>query len=125
MYNRAKFHPPTPNNTAWVREHTNKQTNKHTNEVLYNIDEGCPVPQSSIILSARYGSLNEIYKFCVFAITEYQGRIQDFLLEGAARTVRTERTAHTACMARTVQCTRPVGLRVILSVLLKGNFQVF
>ena len=34
MYNRAKFHPVTPNITALVRA----QTDKHTNEVLYNID---------------------------------------------------------------------------------------
>ena len=32
MYNRAKFHPPTPNITAWVREQTNKQTNIQTNK---------------------------------------------------------------------------------------------
>ena len=42
MYNRAKFHPATPNIMAWVRAQTNKQTNKqtdkHTNEVLYSID---------------------------------------------------------------------------------------
>ena len=43
MYNRAKFHPPTPTNTAWVREHTNKQTDRQTYKVIYNIDYYFPL----------------------------------------------------------------------------------
>ena len=38
MYNRAKFHPVTPNITALVRAQTDKQTDKQTNKVLYSID---------------------------------------------------------------------------------------
>ena len=41
MYNRAKFHPVTPNITALVRAQTDRQTDKQTektNEVLYSID---------------------------------------------------------------------------------------
>ena len=30
MYNRANFHSPTPNITAWVREHPNRQTDRQT-----------------------------------------------------------------------------------------------
>ena len=38
MYNRDKFHPVTPNIMALVCAQTNRQTNRHTNEVLYSID---------------------------------------------------------------------------------------
>ena len=31
MYNRAKFHPTTPNIMAQVKEHTNRHTNRQIN----------------------------------------------------------------------------------------------
>ena len=56
--NRAKFHLQTPNITAWVRAHTNIQTDKQTNKVFYSI-WGCGNETISMWHSILYSDKRE------------------------------------------------------------------